>query len=155
MNSLFQKTRKPKIDSVRISDIDDDSEVVTVDKIGISDLGQGIVILKTSDGKDFPISSFSAETAKNIADFREGRRNEIPSMHSMMEQICEESGLFLVKVRIFKNGQALRANLYLTGKKELILRNYRASDAIALAVFYNIPILIRKELVHQNLHIEQ
>ena len=34
-----------------------------------------------------------------------------------------------------------------TGKKDLILRHFRASDAIALATFYNIPILVRKNLL--------
>jgi bifunctional DNase/RNase len=68
----------------------------------------------------------------------------------MLEQICEDSGLLLVKVRIFASGEALRANLYFTGKKELILRNYRASDAIALAAFYSIPILIKKNLLEQS-----
>jgi bifunctional DNase/RNase len=68
----------------------------------------------------------------------------------MLEQICENSGLLLVKVRIYDSGQALRANLYFTGKKELILRNYKASDAIALATFYSIPILIKKNLLEQS-----
>jgi hypothetical protein len=65
----------------------------------------------------------------------------------MVEQICEELGLYLVKVRIYENGDALRANLYFTGKKEIILRNHKASDAIALAAFYSIPILIKKSLL--------
>ncbi len=152
---LFKKIRNIRKRPLLLSDIDEDSEVVTVDKIGISNLGQGVVILKTDEGTEFPISAFSAETAKNISDFREGKRNEIPSLYNMLEQICEESDLLLVKVRIFRSGQALRANLYLKGKKELVLRNYRASDAIALAMFYNIPILIRKELIQENLEIKK
>jgi bifunctional DNase/RNase len=68
----------------------------------------------------------------------------------MFEHICEESGLFLVKVRIYDSGEALRANLYFSGKKELILRNHRASDAIALATFYSIPILLKKSLLQQS-----
>jgi bifunctional DNase/RNase len=91
-----------------------------------------------------------AETAKNISDFQEGKRNEMPSIYNMLEQICENSRLLLVKVRIYESGKALRANLYFTGKKELVLRNYRASDAIALATFYSIPILIKKDLLKQS-----
>jgi bifunctional DNase/RNase len=110
----------------------------------------GAVILKTNDGKEFPISAFSPDVAKHISDFQESKHNDIPSMYNMIEYICEESGLFLVKVRIYDSGEALRANLYFTGKKELILRNYRASDAIALATFYSIPILLKKSLLQQS-----
>jgi bifunctional DNase/RNase len=110
----------------------------------------GVVILKTNDGKEFPISVFSVDVAKSISDFQEGKRSEMPSMYNMIEQVCEESGLFLVKVRIYDDGKALRANLYFTGKKDMILRNHRASDAIALATFYSVPILIKKNLLQQN-----
>jgi len=135
---------------IQITDLDEDSEVVTIDNVGITDLGMGAVILKTNDGKEFPISAFSVDVAKNISDFQEGKRSDIPSMYNMLEHICEESGVFLVKVRIYDNGEALRANLYFTGKKEMILRNHRASDAIALATFYSIPILIKKSLLQQS-----
>lgn len=132
---------------LQIKDFDENSVPVSIDKIGITELGQGAVILKTDDGKEFPISAFSAETAKSISDFRGGKHSEMPSMYHMLEQICEDSGLLLVKVRVYDSGQALRANLYFTGKKELVLRNYKASDAIALATFYSIPILIKKNLL--------
>jgi bifunctional DNase/RNase len=148
--SLWGKIRHIKSPKIQITDLDEHSEVVTIDNIGITDLGMGAVILKTNDGKEFPISAFSVDVAKNISDFQEGKRNDIPSMYNMIEQICEESGLFLVKVRIYDSGEALRANLYFTGKKEMVLRNHRASDAIALATFYSIPILIKKSLLQQS-----
>ena len=147
---LWRKIRHVKSPKIQITDLDEDSVVVTIDNVGITDLGMGAVILKTNDGKEFPISAFSVDVAKNISDFQEGKRNDTPSMYNMLEHICEESGLFLVKVRIYDNGEALRANLYFTGKKELILRNHRASDAIALATFYSIPILIKKSLLEQS-----
>ncbi len=152
LNILIEKIkRSDKNESkLQIKDFDEYSEVANIDKIGITELGQGAVILKTDDGREFPISAFSPDTAKNISDFREGKRNEIPSIYNMLEQICENLGLLLVKVRIYDSGQALRANLYFTGKKELILRNYKASDAIALATFYSIPILIKKNLLEQS-----
>ena len=149
INSLVKKLKIQK-KSIQIFDVDEESEVVKIEKIGISNLGQGVVILKTEEGKEFPISAFSAETAKNISDFQEGKPSQNPSLYNMLEEICEDAGLLLVKVRIFQSGKALRANLYFTGKKEIILRNYRASDAIALACFYKIPILVRKELIHQQ-----
>ena len=36
-------------------------------------------------------------------------------------------------------------------KKDIVLRNYRASDGIALAAFYNIPILVRKNLLKEQM----
>ena len=149
---LFKKIKRTdkKESKLQIRDFDEDSEVVNIDKIGITELGQGAVIFKTNEGKEFPISAFSPETAKIISDFREGKDNEVLTVYNMLEQICENSGLLLVKVRIYESGKALRANLYFTGKKELILRNYRASDAIALATFYSIPILIKKNLLEQS-----
>jgi bifunctional DNase/RNase len=152
LNILIEKIKRidKNQSKLQIKDFDEYSEVVNIDKIGITEFGQGAVILKTDDGREFPISAFSPDTAKNISDFREGKRNEMPSIYNMLEQICENSGLLLVKVRIYDSGQALRANLYFTGKKELILRNYKASDAIALATFYSIPILIKKNLLEQS-----
>ena len=152
LNIVFKKIKsiEENKSQLHIKDFDKDSEVVAMDKIGITEFGQGIIILKTADDREFPISAFSYETAKSISDFREGKRDEMPSIYHMLEQICEDSGLLLVKVRIYASGEALRANLYFTGKKELILRNYRASDAIALATFYSIPILIKKNLLEQS-----
>lgn len=152
IDSLWRKIISTK-SKIQISDLDEDSEILKISNVGITDLGMGAVILKTSDGKEFPISAFSVDVAKHISDFQEGKRSEIPTMYNMIEQICEESGLFLVKVRIYDSGEALRANLYFTGKKEMILRNHRASDAIALATFYSIPILIKKSLLQHSLQI--
>lgn len=152
LNRLFPKS-KPNISNhpiVNITDLDDECEVVKIDKIGITELGQGALLLKTQDGKEFPMSAFSAETAKSISDFQQGRLDEIPTIYNMVEQICENAEILLVKVRIFVSGQALRANLYFTGKKDFVLRNFRASDAIALATFYSIPILLKKELLQQS-----
>jgi len=54
-------------------------------------------------------------------------------------------------VKIYESGEVLRANLYFTGKKDLVLKNYRASDAMALASFYKIPILVRKNLLKETM----
>ena len=72
----------------------------------------------------------------------------------MIEEICEQNELVLVKVKIYESGDVLRANLYFTGKKDLVLRNYRASDAMALGTFYNIPILVRKNLLKESMEAE-
>ena len=38
-----------------------------------------------------------------------------------------------------------------TGKKDLVLRNHRASDAMALAAYYKIPLLVRKKLLKEKM----
>ena len=57
----------------------------------------------------------------------------------------------MVKIKIYESGSVLRANLYFTGKTDLVMRNYRASDAIALAAYYNVPILVRKSLLKEKM----
>ncbi len=139
---------KLKIDEVP----DEDYEVVKISDIGLADpfALEGVALLTSDDGKVFPITAFSGEVARNISNFIKEKRDVLPTVYNMLEQICEESELLLVKVKLYESGNALRANLYFTGKKDLVLRNYRASDAIALATFYNVPILLRKSLLKEK-----
>jgi len=132
-------------------EIDADYELAKIYGVGLADplALQGVVLLKTDDGKEFPISAFSGEVARYISNFLEGKRDSLPTIYNMIEDICEESELLLVKVKLYQSGDAVRANLYFAGKKDLVLRNYRASDAIALATFYSAPILIRKDLLKE------
>ena len=95
--------------------------------------------------------AFSGEVAKHISSFSENSDDSIPSIYKLIEEICEENELFLVKVKIYESGEVLRANLYFTGKKDMVLRNYRASDALALGAFYKIPILVRKNLLKTSM----
>ncbi len=131
---------------MKISDIDTDYETVKIDKIGMIDPLTGAVIFK-DEKVEFVMSGFSSEVAGYISNFLEGKREDPPTIYRLVEQICEENELLLVKVKIYESGDAFRANLYFTGKKDLVFRNFRASDAIALATYYNIPILVRKSIL--------
>ncbi|HET8719744.1 MAG TPA: bifunctional nuclease domain-containing protein [Candidatus Nitrosotenuis sp.] len=111
---------------------------------------EGIIILQSDDKKEFHMRAFSGEVARHIKSFIEGKRDALPTIYNMIEQICEENELLLVKVKVYESGNVLRANLYFTGKKDIVLRNYRASDAVALGAFYNIPILVRKTLLKEK-----
>ncbi|MBM2852898.1 MAG: hypothetical protein HW420_1445 [Candidatus Nitrosotenuis sp.] len=114
---------------------------------------EGIIILQSDDKKEFHMRAFSGEVARHIKSFVEGKRDNLPTIYNMIEQLCEENELYLVKVKVYESGSVLRANLYFTGKKDIVLRNYRASDAVALGVFYNIPILVRKSLLKESLKV--
>ena len=93
------------------------------------------------------MSGFSSEVAGFISNFLDEKREDPPTIYRLVEQICEENEIFLVKVKIYESGGIFRANLYFTGKKDMIFRNFRASDAVALATYYSIPILVRKSML--------
>src|SRR5829696_2137716 len=108
------------------------SYVGFVDQLGI----EGVVVLKSNEGKEFPMRAFSGEVARHISRFQEGDKGSIPTIYNLVEEIAVMQDLLLVKVHVYQSGSVLRANLYFKSKKgEIILRNYRASDSIALAGF--------------------
>ena len=130
-----------------------DYDSVKIDYVGFVDpyAVEGMVILKADNGKEFHMRQFSGEVAKHISSFGETECDPDPSIYRMIEEICEQNELTLVKVKIYGSGDVLRANLYFTGKKDLVLRNYRASDAMALGAYYKIPILVRKKLLKEQM----
>ena len=138
-----------KINEIQDSDYVDAkiTYVGFVDPYGV----EGILILRADDGKEFHMRAFSGEVARHITNFMEGQRDSIPTIYNMIEEVSEVNGLLLVRIKIYESGNVLRANLYFTGKTELVMRNYRASDAVALATFYNVPILVRKNLLKEKM----
>lgn len=130
-----------------------DYESVKIDYVGFVDpyAVEGMLVLKGDDDKEFHMRAFSGEVARHISSFVDSSAESVPSVYKMIEEICEENELILVKVKIYESGEVLRANLYFTGKKDLVLRNYRASDAMALGALYNIPILVRKTLLKEHM----
>ena len=133
---------------------EEDYDIVKITHIGfVDEYGvEGLLLFKADDGKEFHMHAFSGEVARHISEFYSDKQS-VPTIYKMLEEICEVNEIFLVKVKIYESGQALRANLYFTGKIELVLRNYRASDAIALAAYYKIPILIRKNLLRETMRV--
>lgn len=140
----IDQVQEPDYDSVKIN------YVGFVDPYAV----EGMVVLKADNGKEFHMRAFSGEVAKQISSFGDTEGEAVPSIYKMIEEICEENEMFLVKVKIYESGNVLRSNLYFTGKKDLVLKNYRASDAMALGAFYNIPILVRKNLLKESMEAE-
>jgi bifunctional DNase/RNase len=134
--------------------LDDDFIDVEITNIGYADsMGlEGFLVLRSLDGDEFPINAFSGEVAKHILRFRQGDKNTIPTIYNLVEEIAVLQDLLLMEIRIYLSGSVLRANLYFRGRKDnLILRNYRASDAIALASYYEVPIKVRKNLFREKI----
>jgi len=139
---------------MKIDDIQDpDYDVAKLTYVGFVDpyAVEGMLVLTADNGKEFHMRAFSGEVARHISSFNEETKDSVPSIYKMVEEICEENEIMLVKVKIYESGEVLRANLYLTGKKDLVLKNYRASDGLALAIFYKIPILVRKNLLKEKM----
>lgn len=133
-------------------DDDVDYIVAKISYVGFADqLGlEGIVILKTFEGKEFPMRAFSGEVARHISRFQGGDKNTIPTIYNLVEEIAVTQDLLLIEVRVYQSGSVLRANLHFKSRRDnLVLRNYRASDAIALASYYDIPIKVRKSLFEE------
>ena len=130
-----------------------DYDSVKIDYVGFVDpyAVEGMVVMKADNGKEFHMRAFSGEVAKHISSFDDTDGEPAPSIYRMIEEICEQNELTLVKVKIYGSGDVLRANLYFTGKKDLVLRNHRASDAMALAAYYKIPLLVRKKLLKEKM----
>ena len=130
-----------------------DYDSVKIDYVGFVDpyAVEGMVVMKADNGKEFHMRAFSGEVAKHISSFDDTEGEPAPSIYRMIEEICEQNEITLVKVKIYGSGDVLRANLYFTGKKDLVLRNYRASDAMALGTYYKIPILVRKKLLKEQM----
>jgi bifunctional DNase/RNase len=94
--------------------------------------------------------AFSGEVARHISRFQEGDKGAIPTIYNLVEEIAAMAELMLTEVRVYQTGTVLRANLYFQGRRgEIVLRNYRASDSIALAAYYEAPIKVRKSLFEE------
>lgn len=129
--------------------MDPDYDPVNIGFVGFADpyAVEGISILKAGDGREFHMRAFSGEVAKFVSMYVAGMQAPVPSVYNMINDICEMNDMALVKVKIYESGQALRANLYFKGRKDVILRNYRASDALAMAAYQGVPILVRSTLL--------
>ena len=133
---------------MKIDDVDTDYDTVRIEQVGTIDPLTGAILFK-DETVEFLMSGFSSEVAGFISGFLKGKREDPPTIYRLVEQICEENEIILVKVKIYESGGIFRANLYFTGKKDMMFRNFRASDAIALATYYNIPVLVRKSLLRK------
>jgi len=128
---------------------EDDYVYVKVTKVGFADPegAQGFLVLTADDGRSFPMSAFSGEVADYIARFQRGDRISVPSVYKMIAELADSQSLFLSEVEVYERGNVLRADLYFSCRGgNFILRNYRASDSIALATYYDVPIKIKKKL---------
>jgi bifunctional DNase/RNase len=129
-----------------------DFVVVKVAEVGFADEDglEGLVLLKAQTDESFTMRAFSGETAMHMSRFDKGDRSSIPSVYNMIEEFAEKEGLHLAGIEVYPSGSVLRSDLQFVGRgKEMLLRGYRASDAIAIALFYDAPILLHRSLLER------
>jgi hypothetical protein len=127
-----------------------DFVLVKVSEVGFADEDglEGLVLLKSQTDETFTMRAFSGETAMHMSRFDKGDRSSIPSVYNIIEEFAEKEGLHLAGIEVFPSGSVLRSDLQFVGRgKEMLLRGYRASDAIAIALFYDAPILLHRSLL--------
>ena len=125
---------------------------VEVSEVGFADEDglEGLVLLRSQTDETFTMRAFSGETAMHMSRFDKGDRSSIPSVYNIIEEFAEKEGLHLAGIEVFPSGSVLRSDLQFVGKgKEMLLRGYRASDAIAIALFYDAPILLHRSLLER------
>lgn len=123
---------------------------VEVTQVGFADESgvEGLVWMKSKDLRKFAMRAFSGEVAMHMKRFMDGDRSSIPSIYNIVEELAERDGLHLAGVQIYPAGEALRADLQFVGRgKDVLLRGYRASDGIAIALFYDSPIMLQDSLL--------
>jgi hypothetical protein len=126
--------------------------VVKVTEVGFADEDglEGLVLLKAPTDETFTMRAFSGETAMHMSRFDKGDRSSIPSVYNMIEEFAEKGGLHLAGIEVYPSGSVLRSDLQFVGRgKEMLLHGYRASDAIAIALFYDAPILLHRSLLER------
>ena len=80
-----------------------DYESVKIDYVGFVDpyAVEGMLILKADNGRDFHMRAFSGEVAKHITSFMEDIKDSVPTIYKMLEEICEQNEIMLVKVKVY------------------------------------------------------
>jgi bifunctional DNase/RNase len=126
---------------------------VKVAEVGFADEHglEGLIWLKSDSSRSFAMRAFSGETATHMSRFMKGDRSSVPSIFNMIEELAEKQGVHLAGVEVYPSGSVLRSDLQFLGKeKDLLLKGYRASDAIAMALFYDAPILLHSSLLEER-----
>ncbi len=126
---------------------------VKVAQVGFADEtgAEGLLWLRSDDGRTFAMRAFSGESAMHMQRFSQGDRSSVPSLYNMLEELADTEGLHLAGVEVYPAGQVLRAELQFIGRgKDLLLPGYRASDAIALAILYEAPIMLHRSLLESE-----
>lgn len=126
---------------------------VRVAEVGFTDESgaEGLIWLRSEEGKAFAMRSFSGESAMHMQRFSRGDRSSVPSVFNMVEELADKEGLHLGGIEVYSVGEVLRADMQFLGRgRDVMLGGYRASDAIALSLLYDAPIMLHRSLLESE-----
>jgi bifunctional DNase/RNase len=123
-----------------------------VEKVGYLDAQgvEGAVVLASLSDRHqkLTIRAFSGEVATHMNRFSKGDRSSLPTIYNIVEDVAERNGLHLARVQIYGSNGVLRGDISFEGRSnQTVLRGYRASDCVALAILYDAPILVQSSLL--------
>ena len=125
---------------------------VRLEKVGFVDTQgvEGIAVLASvsDSSRKLFMRAFSGEVATHLDRFSRGDRSSVPSIYNIVEDLAEREGLHLARVEIYSSDTVLRGDMSFDGRqKQVVLRGYRASDCLTLAVLYDAPVLVQSSLL--------
>lgn len=150
--ATFERTEEFNGFEQVLSSMKEDYIPVRLTDVGFLDQSgaEGVVTLQSlsDDREKLTMRGFSGEVSTHVARFIEGDRSSLPTIYNIVEDIAERSGLQLANVQIYGAGRVLRGDINFQGRdKSVVLQGYRASDCVALAAFYDAPILVQSSLL--------
>lgn len=119
---------------------------VKVEALTLSQQGFALLLRQPDEDRVLPIF-IGAPEAQSIAQALEGEAFPRPLTHDLFKTALETLGAEVVRVQIVHvEEQTFHANLVLLAGGDEIELDARPSDAIALAVRFDAPILVRQDI---------
>ena len=125
------------IDQVQVEDV----------RVLMSEMGP--VVLLKADNRVVPIF-VDPTVAGSIDGVLRGKKSERPLSHDLMHTILQEYGGRVTKVKITLKGKIFYGELEIAVNGDRKVFDSRSSDAIALAIHFDAPIFVEKDLLDQN-----
>lgn len=123
-----------------------DEGMVRVEQVEVRATSMGPVVLLKVQGKAIPIF-VDAVVAESIQGALTGEKYPRPLSHDLMRSILESFEGKVSRVVITLKGATYYADLSVLMRGTTKVFDSRSSDAIALAVHFNAPMLVSQELI--------
>jgi bifunctional DNase/RNase len=124
---------------------------VSVGSVGIDRFNTPVVVLKEQDGKRLLPIWIGAAEASSIAAHLQHQPPPRPNFHDLAKRVIQSVNAELVQVVVTElRGGTYYATLALRANGRVVEIDVRPSDAIAVAVRLDAPILVRESLFEQD-----
>ncbi len=125
------------------------SDVVTISEVKVRLTDHGPVILLQAEGKTIPIF-VDLTVAMSIQGALSGEQLARPMSHDLMHSILETFGGKVTQTVITLKGSTYYGALTVAFRDKVQVFDSRSSDSIALAVHFNAPIIVERELLERH-----